>query len=951
MTVIILVYFIATFFSLSLLAQDPVVPQDHCFSFSRHDDATMEIQNYAHLPPSVRIRTIHFATPSLINPTEKAEISTLLNGTFEKDQLSHVVDILKRRNIFDRITLKLSTVSSNEFDITIETLLFSMVSDVAIHGFLLGKERLIALYGLRIGDQFTTAKHSQGMQRIREWFEDQGYYSASIVDSLIFDNEQRVVVDIAIKTHAQYSIAPLQVSISGDLLVEHRSQLKQKLEKMVRKKLHRTYFSKHRLDEQIESLTGCLRNLGYVYVQIHCQRNPNSITKKIGLDIDVSIHQKKRFELIGCSDNHRKLLISAIGSFNAIATIVPLDILAEEMLRWYKSWGFRNTKISYVEEPDVIYFTIDEGNPIHYQIIQATYSDLDQTTKEALSAMISNKVIAFDQYKLLKTHIIEYLRNNGYWDARIVVESEIPANEKIDLTIKIVSGAQRNFKFLSFTHFQELAKNRNFTDFNNLKEPVPLAVDMLKEQLKNIETYLQERGLLYAKAKPVLIPEENSYCLEWQFDGLLEPVKFGNVYVEGRQSGIENCLMQKLQFKLGQLWDPALLYGSYKRLMELDIFDDVSIQPINLANPEITKDCSIKYTLAKPFEARLRAGLLLVGQNLEYSTVTMKMGGNFHWRNISNRADHLTINADYSRYKRDVVLRYYQPWFMDWPIQHSYEVYSTRYSQALVPGSKFNLYDLYQNGLLGELKIMQDDWNVGWNIGFETMQLECISYALAQKINFEPQLVGKHIPYIFSEGTLFGQNLDNSINPHNGYYGLLTAKMMYPFGLKNGAFLRLLAEGAFFMPLGYCTLALRARMGHIFYQAFPRIMPSERFYLGGAFSLRGYMTDLVPPVNYVENMGCVFPVPVGGKSMINTNIELRIPLSTILSGAIFTDIGLLSPTAWYQMQISDIHAGSGIGLRFETPVGPLRFDIARKWKADVYGQGLWRWYITLGYPF
>lgn len=948
---IILVYFILTLFSCFMFMQGSESSSDYCLAFVRHDDPALQVQACDQLPDLLTIRSIKFTSPQLITPAEKASIAVMLTGCVYKNNLILAVELLKRKNIFGSITLKILSIEENVYDIIIETRLFLAVSEVAIHGFLLGKERLISLYGLRSGDEFSLIKHRDGINQITQWFNSQGYFAVQITDKLTFGSDESVCIDLSIRTGKQYSIKGVNVALSGDLTSECIQPLKQKLEKFLRRKLHRSYYSQSRVDEQILAIKNYLNKQGYVYLHIHCKAEPNSDTHTLFLLFEIAVHQKKRFELLGCSEVHRTALQESLHSFNAIASIIPLDILTEEMIRCYKSWGYTGTKIAFSEEKDVIYFVFDEGLPLQFRVNTIEFEpDFANEYKHIFTDYISQSSISHQTYRQLKLEILQRLRDLGFWDARVVTGAETSANNIHDVTLKIVAGQQRIINSISFTHFKDLATHDYFSSINH-ESTIPLSMHMLQEQAKYIDTYLQQKGYLYAKAKPVLISQENCTMLEWTFEGVTEPIRFGKVFIEGRQTCVEQCIRHELLFKENDLWNPGLLYGSYQKLMALDIFDDVSIQPVYDATQCLNKHCSIKYTLAKPFEARIRGGLLLVGQNLEYTTATAKLGGNFHWRNVSNRSDHLTINADYSRYKRDVVLRYYQPWFMDWPVQHSYELYSTRYSQALTPGSKFNLYDLYQNGALSALKIVRENWNVGIDVGFETMQLECISYELAQKINFEPRLVGVQVPYVFSEATLFGQQLDNKINPHNGYYGLLTAKAMCPVSLKDGAFLRLLGEAALFIPLGSWTLALRGRMGHIFYQTFPRIMPSERFYLGGAFSLRGYMTDLVPPVNYVDKTGCPFPVPVGGKSMINTNIELRIPLARILSGALFTDIGLLSPTAWYQMRISDIHAGSGFGLRIETPVGPLRFDVARKWRADVLGQGLWRWYITLGYPF
>jgi outer membrane protein assembly factor BamA len=946
MSVIILVYlflYLCTFF---LHTQESSIQTDYCFIFARHEDVTNEVANMTQLPSSLTTR--HVQLPDLfISPAEKNHITFLLNGTVDKEVLVAVISLLKRKNIFNTISVKLISNEDKSFDVHIEASLFPMVKMVNIHGFLLGKERLIALYGSHAGYEFSPVQHQKGIQALEQWFHAQGYYAVRIEDDITYVDKDQVQIDLSIRQGKQYIVSAINVHIEGDLISASKQELTQKLEKMVRRALKRTYYTQNRLDDYLETVRAYLNKQGYVYYQISYDLKPRYKTKAVDIQVQVNIYQTKRFALVGCSDLNRSYLLDTLKSFNAIGSIVPLAILSEEMSRFYKTRGYASPAITYYEEADVIYFVIDEGLPTQYCIAETLFEDLlSEEYKSAILKLLPTEC-TYHELDTIKQQIITQLREYGFWQASCTHKTVHIHNERNTINLIIQSGEQRRINRISFTHFDELKNTKLFSPFVS-SSLMPLPINTVQEQAKYIDTYLRNKGYVYAKAKPMMV---NDTELEWTFEGFLEPVRFGKVYFEGRSTGIENCITKQLLFAENNIWDSSLLYGSYKRLMTLDIFDEISLQPEDLQVPSSHKNCIIRYTLAKTYEARSRLGLLLVGQNFQYTTATIKLGGNFHWRNVSNRADHILINADYSRYKRDVVLRYYQPWFMDWSMQHAYELYSTRYSQALTPGSKFNLYDLYQNGFLTACKIEREDWNVGIDLGFETMQLQCISFELAQKINFEPRLVGKHVPYIFSEVTLFGQRLDNKINPHSGYYGLLTAKTMCPLSLKDGAFLRVLGEIAAFIPLDTWTLAIRGRMGHIFYQSFPRIMPSERFYLGGAFSLRGYLNDLVPPVNYVDCLGEIVPVPVGGKSMINANFELRFPIYKMVTGALFTDVGLLSPTAWYQMRISDVHGGTGAGIRLQTPIGPVRFDVARKWRADVAGQGAWQWYFTLGYPF
>ena len=174
------------------------------------------------------------------------------------------------------------------------------------------------------------------------------------------------------------------------------------------------------------------------------------------------------------------------------------------------------------------------------------------------------------------------------------------------------------------------------------------------------------------------------------------------------------------------------------------------------------------------------------------------------------------------------------------------------------------------------------------------------------------------------------------------------------FSWRSGAvtFLKMLAEQSVFIPLWPFVLGLRVRFGHIFNQKFSTIMPSERFYLGGENSLRSYEIDQAPPLGiFIEPDGKRRLVPQGGKSMFNGNIELRFPLYKNFGATIFQDFGILSDTKMSDVKSQSLLTATGFGLRYNTPIGPLRFDIGFKWHKCDLEESFFAWFLTFGNAF
>ncbi len=97
------------------------------------------------------------------------------------------------------------------------------------------------------------------------------------------------------------------------------------------------------------------------------------------------------------------------------------------------------------------------------------------------------------------------------------------------------------------------------------------------------------------------------------------------------------------------------------------------------------------------------------------------------------------------------------------------------------------------------------------------------------------------------------------------------------------------------------------------------IPTTRRFFAGGGGSVRGYSYQEISP--YAANGEAT-----GGRSYIVTSLEARIKVTETIGIVPFVDAGIVSSEI--TPDFSDIRAGAGIGLRYQTPFGPLRLDVA-----------------------
>lgn len=136
--------------------------------------------------------------------------------------------------------------------------------------------------------------------------------------------------------------------------------------------------------------------------------------------------------------------------------------------------------------------------------------------------------------------------------------------------------------------------------------------------------------------------------------------------------------------------------------------------------------------------------------------------------------------------------------------------------------------------------------------------------------------------------------------------------------------------------------AARVVFGQIAGAARDSIPADERLYAGGGGSVRGYAYQSVGPLDGKR--------PLGGKSLIVASAEIRWRMANDLGVVLFADGGVVNEEGWPE-NFEEILWGMGVGFRYFTPVGPLRFDLAFPMERRQGIDDSFQFYISLGQAF
>ncbi|MCB1875682.1 MAG: outer membrane protein assembly factor [Chromatiales bacterium] len=204
-------------------------------------------------------------------------------------------------------------------------------------------------------------------------------------------------------------------------------------------------------------------------------------------------------------------------------------------------------------------------------------------------------------------------------------------------------------------------------------------------------------------------------------------------------------------------------------------------------------------------------------------------------------------------------------------------------------------------------------WDDGWRF---------VSYLELSREDFE---VGEDqgITTLLTPGVIIGRvRSDGGLRPRRGYQFQFELKGASKALLSDLDFVQARLSGKYIMPLGNGRLLSRADFGYTVGDELSLLPVSQRFFAGGDRSVRGYDYQALGPE---DDNGDV----VGGRYLIVGSLEYEHPITEQWSVAAFVDVG----NALDRIQ-DPLETSAGLGVRWFSPLGPIRLDLAHAFNDD-----------------
>ena len=382
-------------------------------------------------------------------------------------------------------------------------------------------------------------------------------------------------------------------------------------------------------------------------------------------------------------------------------------------------------------------------------------------------------------------------------------------------------------------------------------------------------------------------------------------LRFGELTIRGYQRMDPRRLRKIAGFPEGERFDPEKLEDVRKRLRRSGVFSAITLTEADAIGPDNTLDVDLLVA-----EQKLRR----IGGGFEYST-TDGLGLTGYWihRNLLRGGERLRVDAGVSDIGGDTGRDYNLGVRLDRPATITAD--TTGYLLAEVKSEQEEDYDLKSGTFgLGFTWLPSDELTADIALQYRALRVEDDAgqtdfrlFALPASITWDQR--------------------DDKTDAKHGYW--LSGQVTPFVGLQDetGSGAQIVAEGRRYASFGRddrFTLAGRARLGTVVGPDIDETPRDYLFYSGGGGTVRGHSFESLG-VEVIP--GPDGPVKTGGMSIATVTAEARIQVRERIGLALFADAGRV----WEEEGFSGgsgWQAGAGAGVRYRTPIGPLRFDIA-----------------------
>lgn len=479
------------------------------------------------------------------------------------------------------------------------------------------------------------------------------------------------------------------------------------------------------------------------------------------------------------------------------------------------------------------------------------------------------------------------------------------AGTPVPVAIHVVTGPQFHFGTVSIRQLASDGTPAATLDpaKYGLVPGAPALSDKILQAESRIVADLKDQGYPLAKiADRSVVADHASNRLDVTISANPGPAAtFGHVTVQGQKKTKTDFIIRQAEIDPGSRYDPAILRRAAKRLRDLGIF--ASVRVIEADRLDSAGNLPITIEVAE------RKRHVIGGGGTISSVDGIGLEAYWRHRNLFGAGETLSlegsvgriVNGDYGDMEYSTQVVFTKP-----------GVFGPATSFSATVGAKRENPEAYESrAVFGSMKLTNTP-------------TDKLTYSVGTEFEYsrETDVLGPDHYALFGVfGDIAYDTRDNILNPTRGLRATFHAEPAYD--AETGGFMAFTkASLSTYWSLSGSDrfiLANRVAGGSILTPSLSDVAPSRRYYVGGGGSVRGYAYRNVGPRVSGE--------VIGGRSFFETSTEIRTRITESFGAVGFVDAG-----AAYSSQFPDfseeLKVGVGAGLRYFSPIGPLRLDVA-----------------------
>ncbi len=593
----------------------------------------------------------------------------------------------------------------------------------------------------------------------------------------------------------------------------------------------------------------------------------------------------------------------------------------------YVNKGFTNAEVdvqSFVDDVTnkaSVHFMIKEGNRVVVRRIYIS-GNYHYPDKRILKIIKTRSKTLFNSGKFKQEvldedmeRIMAFYEQNGFIDANADYTIKKMKKGGLEIDIHIDEGKQYFIDSVVVVGNKEVTDKEILSVIKNVKQGEIFSKERVEEDINNIRALYFDRGYIFANVEDSTSLDEYTGKVKVKIkinEGEVAYIR--KIKIQGNTRTRDIVIRRELRMFPGDRFDGGKLRRSKERLNNLGYFEEVGFDIEDTSIPN-EKDLVVQVKEAKTGTFSFGGGFSTVDKFVGFIEIEQRNFDITNWPTFTGGGQHLQLRAETGSTRNNLILSFFEPWLFDYPVSFGFNAFRTERTKEEDIGYAY------------------DEERVGGDISLGKQFSEYVSGTVSYKrevITIDNMDSNVSADLAAEKGTntvsmisfdLKRDSRDNVFSPTKGFIISGSFDIAGKFFGGDKEFYRTQFIGSYYIPLKFdSVLEFRLRAGVIdAYGDSSKVPIFERFFAGGARTIRGYDERKVGPLDSVTND------PIGGEGMLVANIEYTIPIIDIVKMAAFFDSG----NVWADMNdfgSGGIKSGVGIGLRVKTPVGPINLD-------------------------